>query len=111
MRLREAPLVREPAAPQRTALLPPTNLTPGGGAMLGSRKPLLNWEAVDGAEGYQLQISTSDTFATLLVSTPVATNAFTPVTNLPAHTTIYWRVRSTGVNGPSRWTKASFNTP
>ncbi|HSA99630.1 MAG TPA: Ig-like domain-containing protein, partial [Anaerolineales bacterium] len=95
----------------RTALLPPSDLTPDGGMTVSSRKPVLDWDTVDGAEGYSIQISTSSSFGSLLVNTSTTTNTFTPSTNLPAHKTIYWRVRTTGANGPSGWTTASFKTP
>lgn len=94
-----------------TALLPPGNLTPMGGETVSSRKPLLDWEPVDGASGYTVQISTNSSFSTLLVDTSVNTDAFTPGTKLPANRTLYWRVRATGTNGPSRWTTAAFHTP
>jgi hypothetical protein len=85
----------------RTALPPPGNLTPDGGATVSSRKPVLDWDAVDGAEGYDIQISTSSSFVTLLVNTHTTTDTFTLKTNLLPHRTIYWRVRTTGGNGPS----------
>jgi hypothetical protein len=94
-----------------TALLPPANLTPAGGAAVPTRKPPLDWDPVDGASGYEIQISASNDFATLLVNTPVPLDSFTPSTNLPANTLLYWRVRATGTNGPSRWTTESFHTP
>jgi hypothetical protein len=78
---------------------------------VSSRKPVLDWGAVDGAEGYTVQISTSSSFSSLLVNTAATTDTFTPDTNLPANRTIYWRVRTTGANGQSRWTTASFKTP
>jgi Zn-dependent metalloprotease len=95
----------------RTALLPPSDLTPDDGVTVDSRKPALDWAVVEGAEGYNIQISTSSSFGSLLVNTSTTTDTFTPTSNLPAHRMIYWRVRTTGANGPSSWTTASFNTP
>jgi hypothetical protein len=73
--------------------------------------PVLDWDAVGGAEGYNIQISTSSSFSSTLVNTSTTTDSFTPSSNLPAHKTIYWRVRTTGANGPSSWTTGSFKTP
>jgi hypothetical protein len=95
----------------RTALLPPGNLTPAVGVTVSSRMPVLDWNAVAGAGGYTIQISTSSSFSSLLVNTSTPTDTFTPSSNLPAGRTIYWRVRATGTNGPSSWTTASFRTP
>jgi hypothetical protein len=95
----------------RTALLPPDSLTPDGGVTVGSRKPTLDWDAVEGATGYNIQISTSSSFGSLLVNTSTTANTFTPSSNLPAHRLLYWRVRATGTNGPSSWTTGSFRTP
>jgi len=95
-----------------TALPPPIHLAPTGGVTVTSRRPALGWDVVEGVDGYIIQISTSASFATTLVNTTTTTNAFTPLTKLPAGTTIYWRVRATGTNGPSRWSiPASFHTP
>jgi hypothetical protein len=33
----------------------------------------------------------------------VTTSIYTPTINLPANITLYWRVKTNGLNGPSLW--------
>ncbi len=96
----------------RAVMLAPTLQSPTNGDPVGSLKPTLTWTAVTGATKYAIQITTSPSFGTPLLSTtsPVAT--FTPGANLPKNKTLYWRVRALGPNGPSDWsTPFSFHTP
>ncbi|MEJ5200980.1 MAG: DNRLRE domain-containing protein [Anaerolineales bacterium] len=87
----------------RAAMLPPVLVTPADSENVRTRRPVLDWDDVDGASGYTLQISRNATF-TRLIGTYIiktATSTFTPAADLPAATTLYWRVRANGVNGPS----------
>jgi hypothetical protein len=91
-----------PASYFRSAMLPPV---PGGPAgNLETNRPTFSWDPVDGATGYTLQISRNSAF-TLLVGTYTspASTSYTPLVDLPAATTIYWRVKALGPNGPSLW--------
>jgi len=95
----------------RAAMLPPTLLLPADtSTVTDTRKPLFDWDDVPGAATYKIQISTDAAFGTFLVNltTPDATSAFTPAANLPNNTTLHWRVRANGPNGPSAWSKFSF---
>lgn len=96
----------------RTAILPPTLASPPNVGLVASRRPVFDWQDVVGASGYKLQISKTVTFNTVLMQTSVVTSTFTPLTNLPAGTTLYWRVQANGPNGPSRWSAVwQFTTP
>lgn len=95
----------------RTAIQPPILATPVDGAAFEHRRPAFDWSDVGGATKYTLQISRKADFSTLLVTKSPAASQYVMTTDLPRNTTLYWRVRTEGVNGPSRWTLAwSFHT-
>jgi hypothetical protein len=87
----------------RTAIAPPTLISPeNGGTELGHR-PLFTWSAPDGAAGYGIQVARDAKFTMIVKSASTVTPSFTPATDLPAAPLLYWRVRATGLNGPSAW--------
>jgi len=95
----------------RTAILPPVLLAPADTATLDNRRPTLDWEDVTGATGYKIVISKFANLSNPVLSVPAVGSSFTPFSDLPAKTKLYWRVRATGPNGPSSWsTKWSFTT-
>jgi hypothetical protein len=94
----------------RTAILSPTLLAPSGDALLGTRRPVFDWANVSGASGYTIQVSRVNTFSTTLVSANVTNSAYTPGIDLPTGVALYWRVRATGPNGPSRWAEVPART-
>lgn len=62
-------------------------------------EPVLAWEPVGGAATYELQVSTSNTFTTTLVSVKGLTaSTYAPPTSF-ARGTYYWRVRPIDVTG------------
>jgi uncharacterized repeat protein (TIGR01451 family) len=100
----------------RTAILPPTLGAPADASTVLSLRPTFDWGDVTGASGYTIQISKNNTFTLLVVNTTITgatKSGYTPTTNLPVNTTLYWRVRASGVNGPSAWSLPtwSFITP
>ena len=96
----------------RTALPSPALLTPADGASLVTPKPAFDWADVAGATGYTIQISSNNTFTSLVVTGNPSSSTFKPGSNLPAAKTLYWRVRSTGTYGPSAWSAVrSIHTP
>jgi hypothetical protein len=98
----------------RTKLTPPAALAPVGGVTVASLKPTFNWNPVSGAAGYTLEVSKASSFSTLLVNVAISKNAstYTPSSNLPAATPLFWRIRTNGSNGPSAWMAyESFSTP
>jgi hypothetical protein len=91
--------------------LAPALTSPDDGATVGSLKPTFDWEDVDDSTGYTLQISTKSSMKSAS-SYNIATSTYTPGKNLAANKTLYWRVRSKGVNGPSLWSEVrSIVTP
>ena len=56
--------------------------------------PIFSWNAVLGATKYQIQISTTDGFATTVVSTETENASYTPIKAL-GDGVFYWRVRAT----------------
>jgi hypothetical protein len=86
----------------RTAIAPPTLLSPENLSSTTSHRPVFDWENVTGASSYTIQASTSPVFATVLATSTVVSSTYTPLVDLP-HAAIYWRVRANGLNGPSAW--------
>jgi hypothetical protein len=86
--------------------VPPVLLGPANLAIVTSLKPTFEWNAVPDATGYQIQISTSNSFGTLVVDANAALPTFTPGTDLASGTTYYWRVRALGSFGPGDWSQA-----
>ena len=99
----------------RTIVSAPTLLAPANGSPAGSLKPLFDWEDATGPgtiTSYTFQVSASPTFGTTLVSSTTVASTYTPIKNLPAGKTLYWRVKVNGANGPSAWsTVFTFTTP
>src|SRR5205823_6219286 len=73
-----------------TAVIKPLRPMPGSESV--EDFPLLEWWPLQGADGYQVQVSADSSFATVEVSATVHYPAFAPVTHL-AYGTYYWRVR------------------
>ncbi len=90
----------------RTALTPPNLSAPADAHHELSLQPSFDWEDVPGAAGYTIQVSRNDTFTLLAHTGTSATSSYAPLVNLPASLTLYWRVQSTGANGPSAWSQA-----
>ena len=91
----------------RIAILPPALTTPSGSTGSLNLKPPFDWVDVSGASNYTIQVSKVSSFSTLLVNTTAPASAYTPTVNLPVNTTLYWRVRTNGANGPSNWSVPS----
>jgi hypothetical protein len=85
----------------RTAILPPTLLTPADSSSTTNRKPTFTWGNETGATGYTIQISKNAGFTLLVGTYKVTVSAYTPTVDLPTGMTLSWRVRATGPNGPS----------
>jgi hypothetical protein len=94
----------------RIAYVPPKLSAPGKGSKVTSRKPTFIWATISGATSYQIQVSTSSAFSTLLVKATTTKTFYTPTTQLPTKTKVYWRVRVLGSYGPSLWSKVSYFT-
>jgi hypothetical protein len=90
----------------------PTLIVPANSATNISRTPAFDWNNSTNASTYELEVSTSNTFTTNVISqTTLATSNYTAVTALANSTVYYWRVRDTNVSGSSAWSTVwSFTT-
>jgi hypothetical protein len=94
------------AAPQT-----PTLTSPVDGASEQSVTPILTWSTVSGATTYDVQVSTVNTFATILLEDSMLASGSKTLSGLTDSTTYYWRVLAKNVGGTSAWTSPwSFTT-
>lgn len=89
----------------RAAILPPVLDGPLNGSGLLHRRPAFEWQDVTGATGYKIVVSRSPGFGSSVLNTTSKVSSFTPGSDLPAGTLLYWRVQATGPNGPSLWSE------
>jgi hypothetical protein len=97
----------------RTALLPPTLISPNDAEQLLNNRPTFDWSDVPGVTGYRIQIANNIGFSPTVTNTIITPSTYTPAADLPvgAPPTLYWRVQSNGANGPSLWSEVrSFTT-
>jgi hypothetical protein len=80
----------------RTAVPPPTLVDPADMSVLQTNRPLFDWNSVPNASGYNLQVSRYSTFSSLLLNVSVSYTAtqYKPTADLPANSTLFWRVRT-----------------
>ena len=64
-----------------------------------SRKPLMKWEAYDGADSYVLQISLVSDFSNVLIEETLNDNQYIPNTILEPQKRYYWRVKANNSEG------------
>lgn len=96
----------------RSAMLPPSLLSPSNGNGVGTLRPVFDWADISGATNYTIQVSASPIFSSLLVNAATVSSTYTPIKNLTSNKTFYWRVRANGPNGPSAWSATfTFVTP
>ncbi len=85
----------------------PTPLQPLG-PYLFTNRDTFEWTSVTSATGYALQVSRGNDFSSFVINTTTAANVskFTPASDLPANTVLYWRVRANNNDasyGPGPW--------
>ncbi len=92
----------------------PQNLTPANGASNQATSPVLSWEAVDTATGYDLQVADNDGFTkthTLFVDEENLSTMSYQVAGLNEGTTYFWHVRARNDAGAGPWSGTqSFTT-
>lgn len=92
------------ASPIRPILVSPVNVTKV------SLKPTLVWNSSAEATSYNVQVSTSSSFTSLVVDSTVA-DTLLQIDTLNASTTYYWRVNASSDKGTSEYSSlASFKT-
>jgi hypothetical protein len=96
--------------PTSTTLAAPVLSSPENGATGVGTSPLLEWDAVTGAVGYNVQVASDEAF-TSLVYTGQTTDLQGQLTGLSAGTTLYWRVQAYAGTTTSAWSAVwSFDT-
>lgn len=98
---------------QPTALEVPTLVSPENGAGSISRHPLYQWELIETAEWYHLQVALNEQFSTPVVDLDSlnTTSVKFPSLELESNTTYYWRVGASNQTDTSVWSEIwSFTT-
>lgn len=89
----------------------PLLLYPANNATVLSLEPTLIWAHSNGSEKYRLQLATDSLFGSILYDFPELTDPSQKVGPLESHTTYYWRVQASNLNGSSAYSSArSFST-
>ena len=89
----------------------PSLVTPADTAKNVQLPPTLSWSASTGATSYRLQVSTTNTFTSLVFDQPDIASTSQQVAGLVNNTVYYWRVNATNAGGTSDWsTIRSFTT-
>ena len=88
----------------REAMEAPGMVHPEDGVEAESLQPQFEWEAVEGASSYTIQLSTRSNMKSASSKT-VQETQYCPTKNLSKGKTYYWRVRANGENGPSTWSE------
>jgi len=89
----------------------PTLKSPASASTVSSLTPRLEWNASSGAVSYGIQISTSSSFATLLVNETGITNLYYDIAPgiLKWNTTYYWRVNArNSFDSTSSWSTSRY---
>src|SRR3989339_458243 len=86
------------AAPAVPLLALPTDATTGQ-----TLSPTLSWNTATGAATYHVQVSTSNTFASILLEDSTLTATSKTITGLDNNLTHYWRVRAKNAGNVSAW--------
>jgi hypothetical protein len=93
-------------------LSPPPLVIPADGGTVSSAKPTFTWQAVEGAESYELVLAQSEAALPSAIPVNVSGTNWTPSSNL-ASGTWYWRMRSLDAwNHAGEWSATrSFTKP
>lgn len=84
--------------------------SPECGAENISLTPNFSWYKVTGATGYEIEVSLTEDFSSLIASGTPTINAWDGIPELEYSTTYYWRVRAVKDGVPSAWTYCLFST-
>ncbi|MBI3111316.1 MAG: fibronectin type III domain-containing protein [Ignavibacteriales bacterium] len=97
------------AAPSPPAA--PVLSSPSNGATGVPQSPTLSWSASAGATSYQLQVSGTSDFGSLVTDRSGLSSTSSMVEGLAENTTYHWRVRAYNAGGAGDWSTAwSFTT-
>jgi hypothetical protein len=82
----------------------PTLVSPVNNSTGNPIEPVLMWNTVTGAASYEVQVSISSSFSTL-IKDEFTENPFFPLTNLNMLSTYYWRIKSLNTVTSSPWSE------
>ncbi|MDT0213368.1 fibronectin type III domain-containing protein [Rothia sp. ARF10] len=89
----------------QAAVSAPTGLS---ASPAGSSTPTLSWKRVPSATKYDVEVSATSAFTTLLFSRPTTNRMIVPTVVLPEGT-VYWRVRAVEATTTSAWSSATLS--
>jgi hypothetical protein len=93
------------------ALSAPTGSNPANGATNVAYTPALDWNDVQLAGAYEVQVALDSSFVNMVASNlNLSSSTWTVSPPLSPNTTYYWRTRAKDVCGQSAYTTASFTT-
>lgn len=69
---------------------------PEDGSVINTTSPVMDWDDVTGAAVFQIQVSSTDDFATLEIDREVSTSSFTATDFILNQGLHFWRVRAKG---------------
>jgi subtilisin-like proprotein convertase family protein len=90
---------------QQSAVQTPVELSPNASDGVQSIKPLFSWSPDENVDQFIVELSLSNTFDSIVVSTTTKASNFVPLENLPSETTFYWRVKGTNGCGESNYSE------
>ncbi|MDR3590660.1 MAG: CHAP domain-containing protein [Negativicutes bacterium] len=67
---------------------------PSNGSNIQTARPVFQWPPIEGAKSYTLQVSSSSSFANLLLNTSTSNTSYAVGTALAANHQFYWRVKT-----------------
>jgi len=86
----------------------PTGLSPDGVSV--EQIPVLSWERVREATGYDVEVSGSSQFSSIVSSATTTNNSYVPTVQLPGDSDLFWRVRAKFTGSiTSAWVQATFH--
>ncbi len=88
-------------------IIPPTLSAPANEAVDVVLRPTFDWDDIEGATSYKIQVSEDMDFATTEVEFFSTISEFTLSADLGLATTYFWRVYATDGINDSRWSKVS----
>ncbi|WP_369410451.1 phytase [Pontibacter qinzhouensis] len=97
--------------PPNTNINAPQLSAPANGSTSLPIAPLLNWQTVQGADAYQVQVSSRADFSTTVLNQSVRSANSLQLSNLAYSSVFYWRVRAVQAAQNSAWSSVwSFTT-
>lgn len=95
-----------------TTTCAPSLTNPADGLVLENRRPAFEWQPIEFATAYHIQVSPYANFSSVAINAQVPGTNYLAMSNLAVNTVYYWRVRGIGAFGNGDWSAVrSFKTP